>query len=94
MELARLRVQDLDFDRKTLYVRGGKGDKDRTTVLPKAVMEPLQKHLEEVKHLHEGDLAKGFGEVYLPEGLDRKYPNAGKEWRWQYVFPSDRLSLT
>ena len=93
MELARLRVQDLDFDRKTLYVRGGKGDKDRTTVLPKAVAEPLQKHLEEVKRLHEGDLAKGFGEVYLPEGLDRKYPNAGKEWRWQYVFPSDRLSV-
>jgi integron integrase len=93
MELARLRVQDLDFDRKTLYVRGGKGDKDRTTVLPKAVVEPLRKQLEEVKRLHEGDLAKGFGEVYLPEGLDRKFPNAGKEWRWQYVFPSDRLSV-
>jgi integron integrase len=93
MELARLRVQDLDFDRGTLYIRGGKGDKDRTTLLPKSVRDPLQKHLLEVKGLHEEDLAKGHGEVFLPEGLDRKYPHAGKEWKWQYVFPSDRLSV-
>lgn len=93
MELARLRVHDLDFDRGTLYIRGGKGDKDRTTMLPKSVRDPLRNHLLEVKRLHDGDLAKGFGDVYLPEGLDRKYPRAGKEWKWQYVFPSDRLSV-
>lgn len=93
MELARLRVQDIDFDQETIFIRGGKGDKDRTTVLPKTVREPLQKHLEEVKRLHEDDLARGNGDVFLPEALDRKYPTAGKEWRWQYVFPSDRLSV-
>lgn len=93
MELARLRVQDVDFDRATLYIRGGKGDKDRTTILPKTLVEPLKQHLVEVKGLHEEDLAKGYGEVYLPDGLERKYSNAGKEWPWQYVFPSDRLSV-
>jgi integron integrase len=93
MELARLRVQDLDFGLGTLNIRGGKGDKDRTTMLPKSVRESLRQHLEGVKRLHEEDLAKGFGDVYLPEGLDRKYPNAGKEWKWQYVFPSERLSV-
>lgn len=93
MELARLRVQDIDFDRSTLYIRGGKGDKDRTTMLPKSLVEPLKQHLVNTKRLHEEDLAKGFGDVYLPDSLDQKYPEAGKEWRWQYVFPSDRLSV-
>ncbi|MBK8575898.1 MAG: integron integrase [Elusimicrobia bacterium] len=93
MELARLRVQDIDFDLGTLYIRGGKGDKDRTTILPKTVRDPLRVHLEAVKKLHDVDLAKGHGDVFLPEALERKYPNAGKEWRWQYVFPSDRLSV-
>lgn len=93
MELARLRVQDIDFDQGTLYIRGGKGDKDRTTILPKTLREPLCAHLETVKKLHDADRAKGYGEVFMPEALERKYPNAGKEWRWQYVFPSDRLSV-
>jgi integron integrase len=93
MELARLRVQDVDFDRSTLYIRAAKGDKDRTTMLPKSVRDPLRRHLEEVRTLHAADLARGYGEVHLPEALDRKYPGAGHEWAWQYVFPSDRLSV-
>lgn len=66
-------------------MRSGKGNKDRTTVLPQAVIEPLKAYLQGVKKLHEQYLAKGLGEVYLPEGLDKKYPNASKEWRWQYA---------
>jgi len=93
MELARLRVQDIDFDNNLLIVRSGKGDKDRSTILPEAIREPLKLHLEKVKALHEKDLAAGFGEVYLPDALERKYPNAGKEWIWQYVFPSAKLSV-
>jgi integron integrase len=93
MEAARLRVNDVDFGGNTIFVRGGKGDKDRTTVLPQAVIEPLKEHLEKVKELHAQDLARGFGDVYLPEALERKYPNAGKEWRWQYVFPANNLSV-
>ncbi len=93
MECARLRVKDVDFDGKTLYVRGGKGDNDRTTILPEAVREALRSHLEQVKTLHEKDLAVGHGEVYLPDALSRKYPNAGKEWGWQYVFPAQQLSV-
>jgi len=93
MECARLRVKDVDFDGKTLYVRGGKGDNDRTTILPEAVMEALRNHLEQVKTLHEKDLAEGYGEVHLPEALSRKYPNAGKEWACQYVFPANQRSV-
>ena len=93
MELARLRVKDIDFDANTIFVRSGKGDKDRATVLPSAVKERLQKHLKVVKALHEQDLAKGYGEVILPDALSRKYPNAGKEWAWQYIFPSSKLSV-
>jgi integron integrase len=93
MELARLRVQDIDFGMGALFVRGGKGDKDRTTLLPRALAEDLKRHLEGVRKLHGEDLAKGLGDAYLPEALDRKFPNAGREWRWQYVFPSDRLSV-
>ncbi|MFZ3157934.1 MAG: phage integrase N-terminal SAM-like domain-containing protein [Smithella sp.] len=84
MELARLRVKDVDMDLNTLTVRGGKGDKDRTTILPKTVKDQLKNHLTEVKKLHENDLARGYGEVHLPDALGRKYPKAGKEWGWQY----------
>jgi len=93
MELARLRVQDIDFDGGMIFVRGGKGDKDRSTILPEAVRDDLRAHLEKVKTLHERDLAEGHGEVFLPEALERKYPNAGRQWNWQYVFPSERLSV-
>lgn len=93
MECLRLRVKDLDFDYHTITVRDGKGDKDRVTILPASLIGSLQKHLEEVKRLHEQDLAQGYGAVYLPDALARKYPNAGREWAWQWVFPSPRLSL-
>jgi len=92
MECCRLRVKDLDFDNNLLFVREGKGDKDRSTLFPEAVQADLQVHLEQVKKLHEEDLAAGVGEVWLPNALDRKYPNAPKEWAWQYVFPSRTLS--
>ena len=93
MELARLRVKDIDFSSNLIVVRGGKGDKDRTTMLPEAVKAQLISHIEKVKALHEEDLKSGYGEVYLPDALDRKYPNAAKEWHWQYVFPSSKLSV-
>jgi integron integrase len=93
MELARLRVKDVDMDLNTMTVRSGKGDKDRTTVLLATVKDQLKNHLIEVKKLHESDLAGGNGEVYLPNALDRKYPSAGKEWAWQYVFPANNLSV-
>jgi len=93
MELARLRVQDIDFDSSTILVRSGKGDNDRTTILPKAVRERLREHIANVKTLHDKDLAIGHGEVVLPNALSRKYPNAAKEWNWQYVFPSASLSV-
>lgn len=93
MEVARLRVQDIDFGLKSIIVRAGKGDKDRMTVLPDAVKNQFEEHLDATKKIHDQDLAKGFGDVYLPEALDRKYANAAKEWRWQYVFPSATLSV-
>lgn len=92
MELARLRVKDIDFGSDLIFVRAGKGDKDRSTILPGCIKEQLQLHIEEIRTLHQKDLAAGYGEVYLPDGLERKYPNAGKEWKWQYVFPSAKLS--
>jgi len=93
MELARLRIMDIDMDLNTITVRSGKGDKDRTTILPATVKEVLKGHLLEVKKRHENDLACGYGEVHLPGALDRKYPKAGKEWAWQYVFPASNLSV-
>ena len=93
MELARLRVQDIDFGLNSIIVRAGKGDKDRMTIMPEFVKESLKEHLSRVRKLHEKDLEMEHGEVYLPEGLDRKYPNAGKEWGWQYAFPSATLSV-
>lgn len=93
MELLRLRVQDFDFDGGIVFVRGGKGDKDRTTMLPEAVKQVMRRHLEEVKQLHEQDLAAGYGEVLLPGSLARTYPKASKKWGWQWVFPSSNLSI-
>jgi site-specific recombinase XerD len=86
-------VQDIDFDAGLIYVRGAKGDKDRTTILPESVREKLSAHLEDVRHLHKKDIDAGYGDVYLPGALDKKYPNAGKKWGWQYVFPAERLSV-
>ncbi len=93
MEAIRLRVKDVDFERHEILVREGKGFKDRVTMLPEALVAPLKAHLVKVKTLHEEDLAQSFGEVCLPYALDRKYPNAGHEWGWQYCFPSVKLSL-
>ena len=92
-ECSRLRVKDLDFEQDFIFVRSGKGDKDRSTILAKQVQSELQEHLNRVKKLHEKDLSDGFGEVYLPGALDRKYPAAPREWGWQYVFPGARLSV-
>ncbi|MBI2988261.1 MAG: integron integrase [Deltaproteobacteria bacterium] len=88
MECCRLRVKDIDFSRNQIVVRAGKGDKDRYTMLPAAVKEPLLQHLQAVKRQHEEDLKAGLGRVSLPNALERKYPNAGREWGWQWVFPA------
>jgi integron integrase len=87
MEALRLRVHDLDFSRRELTVRDGKGGKDRRTLLPSRVGEQLWRHLEKVRILHRADLADGWGRVLLPDALARKYPNASVEWGWQWVFP-------
>jgi integron integrase len=92
MECVRLRVKDIDFAHRAIIVRDGKGEQDRVTVLPDSLIAPLQEHLQRVKRLHDEDLARGNGAVYLPYALERKYPNANREWGWQYAFPSDRLS--
>jgi integron integrase len=92
MEAVRLRVKDIDFPMKQLTVRPGKGDKDRFTTLPATLIPLLQNHLGRVKTLHQRDLAQRQGEVYLPEALARKYPNASKEWGWQWVFPAREVS--
>jgi integron integrase len=92
MECIRLRVKDIDFAQHQLVVRSGKGDKDRITILPDTLHPPLREHLQQVKQLHTNDLARDYGDVYLPYALARKYPNAGREWGWQYVFPANRLS--
>lgn len=93
MEALRLRVKDVDFARREILVREGKGFKDRVTMLPVSLVEPLKAHLLKVQALHAGDLAAGHGEVFMPMALDRKYPNAGKSWSWQYFFPSIKLSV-
>jgi integron integrase len=93
LEGLRLRVKDVEFSRREIIVREGKGNKDRVTVLPENLIKPLQDQLARAKRLHDDDLAAGYGEVYLPDALDRKYPNAGKAWGWQYVFPSTRRSV-
>lgn len=88
MEALRLRVKDIDFDYNQITLRDAKGHKDRLSLLPMAVKESLKKHLQRVKFLHQKDLDEGFGLVYLPYALQRKYPNANSEWIWQYVFPA------
>jgi integron integrase len=93
MECVRLRVKDVDFAHNQIMVRDGKGQKDRVTILPQRFQPGLREHLARVKEQHETDLAQGFGAVYLWPALERKYPNAVREWIWQYVFPSGRLSV-
>jgi integron integrase len=93
MEALRLRVKDVDFGYKQIVVRDGKGAKDRVTVLPEKIISPLQEHLARVRLLHEEDLRRGFGAAYLPFALERKYPNANREWIWQYVFPAFKRSI-
>ena len=88
MECLRLRVKDIDSGSNQIVVRAGKGDKDRHTMLPAAIKEPLAKHLDLIKRQHQRDLERGLGRVALPNALERKYPNAGKEWGWQWVFPA------
>ena len=93
LECLRLRIADVDFIRNEIIIRAAKGNKDRRTMLPEILKEPLKAHIAKVKNLHESDLKKGYGSVYLPYALERKYPNASKEWKWQYIFPSSTLSV-
>jgi len=93
MECVRLRVKDVDFCYAHITVRDGKGAKDRLTMLPVNIAAPLRRHLAKVKAQHEQDLEDGFGEVYLPTALERKYRSAPREWVWQFVFPSSRISM-
>ena len=92
MECCRLRFKDIDFDNNLIFVRSGKGNKDRSTLLADALIPALRKHMELVKALHGKDLAAGLDAVWLPNALDRKYPNAGRELGWQWLFPSQTLS--
>ncbi|MEA5463683.1 integron integrase, partial [Leptothoe sp. PORK10 BA2] len=89
----KLRVKDVDFSQNQITVRDAKGRESRVTMLPVALVEPLAQHLQSVKQLHQQDLAQGYGSVYLPYALARKYRSAEREWIWQYVFPADRRSL-
>ena len=89
MECLRLRVQDIDFGSNQVIVRDGKGGKDRRTMLPASLRPVLEEHLCQVKAVHERDLAEGFGRVQMPDALDRKYPNASREWGWQWAFPQE-----
>jgi len=93
MECIRLRVKDVDFEARRLTIRDGKGRKDRVTMLPERFLHLLKQQLEHAKALYKSDLEKGVAGVYIWPGLDRKYPNAAREWIWQYVFPSNRLSV-
>jgi integron integrase len=90
MECCRLRVKDIDFSQNEIVVRGGKGYKDRYTMLPAAVKDLLIRHLDDGKRQHQNDIEKKLGRVVLPNALDRKYPNAGREWGWQWIFPATR----
>jgi integron integrase len=92
LEALRLRVKDIDFSRGEIVIREGKGFRDRVTMLPQSLRDELARHLEHVRAVHEADLKRGQGDVYLPYALERKYTRAAKEWAWQYVFPSDRFS--
>ena len=92
MEAMRLRIKDIDFSYKQILIRSGKGDKDRATLLPESLISELQQHIDRTRELHQADLAEGYGRVYLPFALARKYPNADREFAWQYVFPSLKRS--
>lgn len=92
-ECLKLRVKDIDFGYRQILVRDGKGGKDRVTMLPQAVVAPLQEHLKRAKLLHERDVAEGFGDVELPDALHRKYPRAAYEWGWKFAFPSYKRSV-
>jgi integrase len=93
IEVLRLRVQDLDEDFNHIIVRNSKGQKDRVTLFPNIIKKRLREHLKEIKAQHIKDLTDGYGEVYLPFALEKKYPNVNKEWHWQYVFPSGNCQL-
>jgi integron integrase len=93
MEVLRLRVKDIDFENYQIIVRDGKGENDRATTLPNTLLEPLRLQIKQVKLLHDQDLSNGFGTVYLPYALERKYKNASREFAWQYVFPAINLSV-
>ena len=93
MECIRLRIKDLDFELHQIVVRDGKGEKDRVTLLPDRLTADLERHLRHVRLIHEDDLQDGFGNVYLPFALERKYPNAAREWGWQWVFPASKRSV-
>ena len=88
----RLRVKDLDPERRQLTIRGGKGDKDRSAILPETLVESLHQHLVRVRSLHDADLADGYGEALLPKAYVRKHPGAARQFAWQFVFPSSRIS--
>ncbi len=90
LDACRLRVKDLDLERGEILVREGKGRQDRITLLPRSLADPLRLHLAEVKDIHQHDLAQRAGSVELPDALDRKLPNASREWCWQWVFPATR----
>jgi integrase len=90
IECLSLRVKDLNFPYRQILVRDGKGERDRVTMLPENLVQPLQQHLAKVSALHGRDIKEGFGEVRLPYALARKYPRASRAWVWQHVFPSDR----
>jgi len=92
MECLRLRVKDIDFENNQILIRDAKGMKDRVTILPDSIKLSLREHLERVKLLHQNDISRGYGRVYLPYALERKYPNASLDWGWQYVFPAKSLS--
>ncbi len=93
LECLRLRIQDVEFGRNQIIIRNGKGAKDRVTLLPPALVEPIRQQMATAKVLHAGDLAAGYGEVYLPYALEKKYPNAARQWGWQYLFPAPETAI-
>ena len=93
MECLRLRIKDIDFENNLLMVRSGKGEKDRALMIPEKIREELMKHVASVKEIHDQDMKMGYGEVSLPDALEKKYPNAPKEWGWQWLFPAEKLSV-
>jgi hypothetical protein len=87
-----MRVKDIDFGVGLVYIRGGKGDKDRSSLLAKSLEPQLRQQIESVRRMYQADLAAGRGKAWLPDALAREYPNAGREWGWQYVFPADKIA--